>query len=54
VVVYPDCSRPPVSPSEATPATGGILGYLDITLLPPATTQVTVYTATPLKSVGIA
>jgi hypothetical protein len=42
-VVYPDCSRPPVNPSEATPVTGGILGYLDITLLPPATTQVTVY-----------
>ncbi len=42
-VVYPDCSRPPASPSSATPVSAGILGYLDITLLPPATTQATVY-----------
>ena len=42
-VVYPDCSRPPVHTSSTTPVTGGVLGYLDITLLPPATTQATVY-----------
>jgi len=42
-VVYPDCSRPPINPSASTPVTAGILGYLDISLLPPATTQVTVY-----------
>jgi len=42
-VVYPDCSRPPVNPSASTPVTAGILGYLDISLLPPATIQVTVY-----------
>jgi hypothetical protein len=42
-VVYPDCSRPPAHPSSSTPVSGGILGYLDIDLLPPATTQATVY-----------
>jgi hypothetical protein len=42
-VVYPNCSRPPGSPSSSAPVTGGILGYLDISLLPPATTSATVY-----------
>jgi hypothetical protein len=42
-VVYPDCSRPPAHASSTTPVTGGILGYLDISLLPPATTDATVY-----------
>ncbi|HLH37484.1 MAG TPA: hypothetical protein VKX41_22675 [Alloacidobacterium sp.] len=42
-VVYPDCTRPPVNPSSATPVNGGVLGYLDVDLLPPATTTVTVY-----------
>lgn len=42
-VVYPDCSRPPIHSSSTTPVTGGILGYLDIDLLPPATTSITVY-----------
>jgi hypothetical protein len=42
-VVYPDCSRPPVHPSASTPVTAGVLGYLDIGLLPPTTTQATVY-----------
>jgi hypothetical protein len=42
-VVYPDCSRPPANPSALTPVSAGILGYLDMTLLPPATTQATVY-----------
>jgi hypothetical protein len=42
-VVYPDCSRPPVNPSSATPVNSGVLGYLDVDLLPPATTTVTVY-----------
>lgn len=42
-VVYPDCSRPPVNASSTTPVNGGILGYLDVDLLPPATTMVTVY-----------
>ena len=42
-VVYPDCSRPPLHPSSTTQVSGGILGYLDIGLLPPLTTSVTVY-----------
>ena len=42
-VVYPDCSRPPAHPSSTTPVPSGVLGYLDMTLLPPATTTVTVY-----------
>jgi len=42
-VVYPDCTTPPANPSSATPVTGGILGYLNVGLLPPATTSVTVY-----------
>ncbi len=42
-VVYPDCTTPPANPSSSTPVTGGILGYLNIDLLPPATTSVTVY-----------
>jgi hypothetical protein len=42
-VVYPDCSRPPANPSSSTPVSSGVLGYLDVTLLPPATTQVTVF-----------
>ncbi|QNI32934.1 hypothetical protein H7849_02790 [Alloacidobacterium dinghuense] len=42
-VVYPDCSRPPVNPSSGTPVNNGVLGYLDVDLLPPATTTVTVY-----------
>ncbi len=42
-VVYPDCTRPPANPSSATPVNSGILGYLDVGLLPPATTTVTVY-----------
>ena len=42
-VVYPDCSRPPASPSSTTPVLGGTLGYLDVTLLPPGVTEFTVY-----------
>jgi hypothetical protein len=42
-VVYPDCTRPPVNPSSSTPVNSGVLGYLDVDLLPPATTTVTVY-----------
>ena len=42
-VVYPDCSRPPITPSSSTPVNSGVLGYLDVDLLPPATTMVTVY-----------
>jgi hypothetical protein len=42
-VVYPDCSTPPANPSSSTPVSGGVLGYLNIDLLPPNTTQVTVY-----------
>jgi len=42
-VVYPDCSRPPANPSSGTAVNGGVLGYLDISLLPPATTQATVF-----------
>jgi hypothetical protein len=42
-VVYPDCSRPPVNPSSTTPVNSGVLGYLDVDLLPPATTTVRVY-----------
>ena len=42
-VVYPDCSTPPVNPSSTTPVNSGVLGYLNVDLLPPATTTVTVY-----------
>ena len=42
-VVYPDCSRPPGSPSSNVPVFGGTLGYLDVTLLPAGETQFTVY-----------
>jgi hypothetical protein len=42
-VVYPDCSRPPGNPSYGFPVAGGILGYLDVTLLPPGVTEFTVY-----------
>jgi hypothetical protein len=42
-VVYPDCSTPSANPSSSTPVSGGILGYLNIDLLPPNTTAVTVY-----------
>jgi hypothetical protein len=42
-VVYPDCTTPPANPSSSTSVSGGILGYLNIDLLPPNTTQVTVY-----------
>ena len=42
-VVYPDCTTPPAHPSSTTPVTSGILGYLNVGLLPPATTSVTVY-----------
>ena len=42
-VVYPNCSRPPASPSSNIPVTGGILGYLDVTLLPPGETTFTIY-----------
>jgi hypothetical protein len=42
-VVYPNCSAPPAHPSESTPVTSGVLGYLNIGLLPPATSQATVY-----------
>ena len=42
-VVYPDCSTPPLHPSSSTPVTSGVLGYLDIYLLPLFTTNATVY-----------
>jgi hypothetical protein len=42
-VVYPDCSTPPLHPSSSTPVTPGVLGYLDIYLLPLFTTNATVY-----------
>jgi hypothetical protein len=42
-VVYPNCSTPPVNPSSSTSVSGGILGYLNIDLLPPNTTSATVY-----------
>jgi len=42
-VVYPDCTTPPANPSSSTPVSGGVLGYLNIDLLPPSTTSVTVY-----------
>jgi hypothetical protein len=42
-VVYPDCSTPPANPSSSTPVSASVLGYLNVDLLPPNTTQVTVY-----------
>jgi hypothetical protein len=42
-VVYPDCSTPPAHPSSSTPVSGGILGYLNVELMPPSTTSATVY-----------
>ncbi len=42
-VVYPNCTRPPVNPSSATPVNSGVLGYLDVSLLPPLATTITVY-----------
>ncbi len=42
-VVYPDCSRPPAHTTSTVPVTSGILGYLDVTLLPPGVTGFTVY-----------
>jgi hypothetical protein len=42
-VVYPNCSSPPMNPSSSTPVSGGILGFLNIDLLPPNTTSATVY-----------
>ncbi|HEX3437537.1 MAG TPA: hypothetical protein VHT24_12275 [Pseudacidobacterium sp.] len=42
-VVYPDCTTPPSNPSYATPVNSGVLGYLNVDLLPPTTTSVTVY-----------
>ncbi len=42
-VVYPDCTRPPAHPSYAVPVIGGVLGYLDVTLLPAGQTAFTIY-----------
>lgn len=42
-VVYPNCDRPPAHPSSNVPVYGGILGYLDVTLLPPGVTEFTIY-----------
>jgi len=42
-VVYPNCSRPPASPSSNVPVLGGTLGYLDVTMLPAGVTQFTVF-----------
>lgn len=42
-VVYPDCSRPPVHASSSVAVTGGVLGYLDVTMLPPGETGFTIY-----------
>jgi hypothetical protein len=42
-VVYPDCSVPPANPASSTAVSSGILGYLNIDLLPPNTTSVTIY-----------
>jgi len=37
-VVYPNCGRPPAQTSSNVPVLGGVLGYLDVTLLPPGVT----------------
>jgi hypothetical protein len=42
-VVYPDCSRPPGSVSSNVPVVNGVLGYLDLTLLPPGVGDFTIY-----------
>ncbi|MGI8746046.1 MAG: hypothetical protein ACR2NN_26390 [Bryobacteraceae bacterium] len=41
-VVYPNCDRPPVHASSATAVAAGVLGYLDVTLLPPGETSFTI------------
>ena len=41
-VVYPDCSRPPAATGSTTPVTSGLLGWLDVNLLPPGVTEFTV------------
>jgi len=42
-VVYPDCSRPPAHAKSTVAVNGGVLGYLDVTMLPPGETSFTVY-----------
>ncbi len=42
-VVYPDCSRPPANPSSPVAVNGGVLGYLDVTMLPPGQTDFKIY-----------
>lgn len=42
-VVYPDCSRPPANPSSSVAVNGGVLGYLDVTMLPPGQTDFKIY-----------
>jgi hypothetical protein len=38
-VVYPNCGRPPAQTSFATAVVSGILGYLDLTMLPAGETE---------------
>jgi hypothetical protein len=42
-VVYPDCTRPPAHTSYSVAINGGVLGYLDVTMLPPGQTDFTIY-----------
>jgi len=42
-VVYPNCVRAtPVDPGSSTPIHNGVLGYLDVSLLPPGVTEFTI------------
>lgn len=41
-VVYPGCGRPPAQTQSSTAVSGGTLGWLDVTLLPPGVTSFTV------------
>jgi hypothetical protein len=41
-IVYPDCTRPPATTSSTVSVVGGVLGWLDVNLLPPGETEFTV------------
>lgn len=41
-IVYPNCNPASVQPNSTVAVVGGILGYINVTLLPPNVTQITV------------
>ncbi len=42
-VVYPGCGRPPAQTQSNAAVSGGTLGWLDVTLLPPGITEFTIH-----------